>query len=106
MTAFWKTDAAVFFGDLGVTVTWGGVSVQGLFDDADTPQLDSSEVGRQYGSMVLIHERTVLLQAATIPPALLPNTTGTVDGVAYLARELRAVEDGQLVRVLLVPVTT
>jgi hypothetical protein len=91
--SFGDDDLSVFTGDMGVNVTYGGVTVQGLLEEADI-------VGNTSDGQVdsIVRGTTVAIAAPDL--ALLVGLTVdslfTVDGRSFLVREFLKVGDGKM----------
>jgi enoyl-CoA hydratase/carnithine racemase len=87
-------DLSVFFNEFAVAVSKGAVTGKGIID---TPTMVTGN------GMVLSNDYVVTLQTAVFGVPVYGDAL-TVDGVAYIAREARLIDDGKLVEVLLAKV--
>jgi hypothetical protein len=88
---FGADDLATLFGDAGVMATCGADSATVLIDMPDQIILGEMQVSADY--MMTVRSGDL--------PALARGVTVTVDGVDYLVREIRRIDDGALSHVAL-----
>lgn len=79
--SFWADDVKAALGEIGVPVRFGTVTVQGRWRRKTVPSLEGP------GSEVNPEDRSVLIPLAS-HPALAIGSAVTVDGTAYVVRDL------------------
>lgn len=100
--SFGDGDLATFAGDMGVDVTFAGVTVRGLLDETDLPAVTSD------GAVEGIVHGTTLALSAPARAALVGLTIDshlTADGRAFVVREFLRVDDGKFWHVMIAEVT-
>lgn len=86
--AFGDSDAAVFFGDFGVDVTYNGVTVKGLVDNYD--ERNSSVAG----ALGMVDRINVVTVPSTAFPTMKRETNVVVDGTLYVVQDIMQKNDG------------
>lgn len=90
--AFGDADLGVFFADMGVAVTFGGSTVQGLFDKPTQIKLSDQGFGG-----VETGFPAVRLPYNAFSPMPINGQSITVDGTVYTVAEVTAESDGKIV---------
>lgn len=89
---FGDTDLPIFFADMGVSVTFGGVTTKGLIDE---PSI-IDHMGQRFSGTEAI-QRVLTLPFNAFTPMPEPKQTITVDGTNYTIFDRHAMDDGRLV---------
>lgn len=86
-------DMGAFFSarEFGVTAVFGAATAQVILDQPDVEIMSGRIQSTEY----------LMTYAAADLPSLAQDSTGTVDGVAYKVREVRAVDDGRVKQAIL-----
>jgi hypothetical protein len=87
----WTEDLAPLFADFGVTVRHGARKALAIFDAPTTTAL---------GGLVSLDDHQLTLATGDLPD-LGHGDTVTIDGTAYVVREVMQLDDGALQRVTL-----
>jgi hypothetical protein len=93
--AYGSEDLAAFFAD-GVTVVCGSVTCTANLSVED----ELNDLGGNFKTGVMQEKIQIELPYNAIPQ-LVQDTNLTVDGTRYRVREVRKIDDGQIIRVLL-----
>jgi hypothetical protein len=103
--AFGDGDLGVFAGDMGVPVSFGGVTVNGLLDETDLPAVTSD--GQVEG---IVHGTTLAIsapdRAALVGAGLTIDSTIIAGGRTFAVREFLRVDDGKFWHLMLAEVTS
>lgn len=79
---------------LTVPVVFGAQATRGFLDWQDAPQTDAS------GEIVLVSQRTLTLRVGSLT-GLANDSTLVVDGTSYTVHDLRRINDGRELQVVL-----
>lgn len=101
--SFGDGDLGIFSADMGVDVTFAGVTVRGLLDETDLPAVTSD--GAVEG---IVHGTTLTMSAPdrTLLTGLSIDSILTVDGRSFTVREFLRVDDGKFWHIMLAEVTS